>query len=236
MNTYSVYPEGFSPLIPDLIRPQEAKPASYDHSKGPRKKDGDPLWVAPYKDIGNRYRTESLFLETITGLDPDIYWPLWTLKTEDVILPPSHWYFRRFPKGTIPSLRRIYLQIADPHEHEFAMRVFKSDQQWKAVCSSTKIRDHVDEWRQALELKLKSEGAAILRDMALHGAGPQAIQAARWLAEGGWKTKATKGRPSKDEVSRQVKVEVGIAKTLEADAERIGLSLGDKLMKDSSIG
>lgn len=189
----------------------------------------------PYKDVQNRYRTESLFYETIrkSELDREIYWPIFTLREEDYKPPPSDWYQQpladgtfRYKDGVIPSLRKIYLQYSDPAEYEFSMKVFHSDRHWKILQGCEFFKPYLAEWRQTLAKKLESEAVMVMRDLAVNGPGPQALQAAKWLAERShFDAPRGKGRPSNQEVAKETRLQVEQARMLKEDAERMGLML-----------
>jgi hypothetical protein len=192
------------------------------------KPDGTSCNVAPYKDVMGRYRTESLFYETMSKgeLDRDVYWPIFTLEENPKKLTASNWYFERYPDNTIPSLRQIYLKMADPAEYDFAMAVFKSDRHWKILTNCAFFQPYLEEWRTTLRLKLRSEGIKTLRELALSGPGPQALQAGKWLAEMSFEPRAEKGRPTAKQVATETRVQVEQNKFLMEDAERMGIKIG----------
>ena len=49
------------------------------------------------------------------------------------------------------------------------------------------------------------------------------VNAAKYLAEKGYLSK--RGRPSKEEVERERKIQAGVSKELEGDMERLGLKV-----------
>lgn len=189
--------------------------------------DGKSPNEIPYRDVIGRYRTESLFLETINkgNLDPEVYWPIWTLEERDKTLTEANWYSKRYPGRIIPSLRRLYLQEADPAEYDFAMKFFGSDRHWKILTKSKFFQPYLEEWRETLEVKLRSEATKTMRDLSLNGPGPQALQAAKWLAEGNFKPKAEKGRPSSQSMAVATRKELDTNRMLMEDAERMGLKI-----------
>lgn len=188
------------------------------------KPDGSPLNEAPYRDVQGRYRTESLFFETF-DLDRDVYWPVFSLRETDLKLAPTSWFYDRYPDHTIPSLRKIYLGISDPAEYNFAMKVFQSDRHWKILQKCKFFEPYLEEWRAALELKLRSEAIETMRDLALNAPAPQALQASKWLAEMQFKQKAEKGRPSAQSIAVATRKDVDQAKMLLEDAERMGINI-----------
>lgn len=191
------------------------------------KPDGTSCNVAPYKDVIGRYRTESLFYETMAKaeLDREIYWPIFTLNENDLVLTPSNWYYDRYPDHKVPSLRKIYLAEADPAEYDFSMKVFKSDRHWKILTKCTFFQPYLEEWRSTLRTKLHSAGIKTLLELAMSGPGPQALQAAKWLAEFGFEPKQSKGRPTNQQVAVETRKSVEQDRILLEDAERIGVKL-----------
>lgn len=100
-----------------------------------------------------------------------------------------------------PSIYRLFIEANDPEEYTFANTYFDSWDHWKQVRSSYAIKDHYASMREDLETKFRSEAvAAIIK--ASKGTGPQAVSAAKYIAEKGWE-KATKGRPSKAAVQQE---------------------------------
>lgn len=158
------------------------------------------------RDEQGRFRTQSLFLET--NQVSDKYPPLFTLKDY------NH-------KG-LPSLKLIYLSYdhVPGHEYQFAMDVFGSWQHWQKLFES-RMRDTFLAWQEELEVKMAAKG---YKSLALAAKNPEkGIAAAKFLADRGWKQK--RGRPSKEEVERERRVQAGIKNEFESDIERIGLSL-----------
>lgn len=119
-----------------------------------------------------------------------------------------------------PSLKRIYLSYDDPTEYQFAIDIFGTWKYWQMIQSSPAVKRYVQEWREELEVKTKSEA---LRETikASKGTSSQAFAAAKFIATEGWKSK--RGRPSKEEVERTKRVESRLSKDLSDDADRLGL-------------
>jgi len=155
-----------------------------------------------YKDSMGRYRTQSLFLETISITTET---PVFTLKPQD-------------HKG-LPSLKRLYLEWMDPTEYSFAVEVLGSWEHWLKLCGSEWFMEHITVWRDELEIKLRSEGVASMRKLAAKGNK----DASKWLAEKGWNKRSGAGRPSKEEVERERMQQARLASDLDDDAKRLGL-------------
>jgi len=152
------------------------------------------------------YRTVSLYRE----LNQSTLEPLLTLKEVDY----------EYKGRILPSLHRLYMEISDPTEYRVAMEIFGSWRCWQRQVNSKAIFEHIAEWREQLEIKLRSEALTALISTAVEP-GPKGVAAARYVAEKGWEKRA--GRPSKAEVERQKKIHAGINSAVESDAERLGI-------------
>ena len=152
-------------------------------------------------DSMGRPITQSLFLEV--GYSDSA---LFTLKDNDFE------YNGRY----LPSIKRIYLEIADPTEYEFATTCFIGWSHWQRICDNKVLRRHIDEWRMELEVKLRSKGVKAAM-VAAHGGN---YQAAKWLADRGWDTRGP-GRPSKADVERETKIQAAIHDEYSADIIRL---------------
>ena len=154
----------------------------------------------PLRDSINNFRTLSLFLETnTTDLEP-----LFTLKDDD---------YRKEGK-LYKSMKRIYLSYNDPTEWDFVQDVLGNWRHWERLCNNKIIRSYIDQWRLELEIKLRSQGVR-----NLYEASGKKADAAKWFAEGAWKGK--RGRPSKDEVEREKRVQAGIEQDLDSHWQRL---------------
>lgn len=157
-------------------------------------------------DTNGRPLTQSLFLE-LGYSDFAIY----TLKDQDHV----------WNEKTYSSLKRLYLEVADPTEYVFATTYLLGWRHWKRLCDNKVIRAYIDEWREELEVKLRSQGVK----HALTSAKTGSFQAAKWIADRGWEQRGV-GRPSKDEVEREKKFQARVDSEYNADIIR--LQVGDK--------
>jgi len=157
-----------------------------------------------FLDGGGKPLTQSLFLE----INYDENYAVYTLKDQD----------HEYNGKTYPSIKRLYLEMEDPTEYEFATKYLLGWQHWKRLCANAALRKHIDEWREELELKIVSQG---VRDMInLTGSEGGSFQAARWLAERGWE-KRKAGRPSKAEIDKRVAQDAKIREDFEGDIARM---------------
>lgn len=154
-------------------------------------------------DEMGRYITQSLFLE-INYTSHAVY----TLKDD-------HYEYNGV---VLPSIKRLYLEMEDVTEYEFANTYFCGWRHWQRLLDNKVIRKHIDEWREELEYKLRAKGIKKIIESVKN---PQnAMQAAKWLADRGWSTRAA-GRPSKEEIQREKEIATRISDEFSADIYRL---------------
>lgn len=152
-------------------------------------------------DSMGKFRTQSLFLELGYGAEA-----LFTLKDQDHVHEGT----------TYLSMKRLYLEFEDPTEYEFANEILLGWKHWHRMCENKLIRKHIDDWRDELEVKLRSRA---ITD-AIKEARKGHFQAAKWVADRGWATRGA-GRPTKQETERQKKIEERIEDEYRGDVVRM---------------
>ncbi len=144
--------------------------------------------------------TTALFRETGYGKGKDIF----TLEDEDFIQQGKTFY----------SLKKRYLECRDPHEYTFAVKWIGSWKHWLRIKESERLRPHVEEWADELEVKLRSEGLAkIMKE--------DSYNANKYIADKGWNKVA--GRPTKEAVAGERKKQAAIRGEVSDDADRLGI-------------
>ena len=161
--------------------------------------------MGDFKDTCGKWLTQAVFWE----LRHEKYTPSFSLKDYDL----------ERDGVTYPSLKHIYLRYSDPTEYTFATEVLGGWEHWQAIQSSYALRPYIQKWREELEIKLRAEALKSLRKAASEGS--KGIAAAKYLAEKGWEKK--RGRPSKEEVEKETKVEAALRKEYAEDAKRLGV-------------
>lgn len=151
---------------------------------------------------GGQLLTQSLFLEFGYDTDKAVY----TLKEVD----------HEFNGKVYPSIKRLYLEMEDPTEYQFAETYFVGWRHWMRICDNKFLRKYVDEWREELEYKLRAKAVKNMLKSAADGN----YQACKWLADRGWHTRPA-GRPSKAEVEHEKKVLAAIGDEYANDAIRL---------------
>lgn len=169
------------------------------------------------KNKNNTYIINGLFYELQHKANDDVT-PLFSLKENDIIRDGVKY----------PSLKRIYMSYnhVPGLEYEFAIDVFREWEHWERICNGFHTKEHVQQWRDELTVRLKAEAIKSMVDISKGDSG-SAAQAAKYIASLGWEVKA--GRPTKEEKTRQAKIAAGVNETLKEDMDRLGLSVvGEK--------
>lgn len=117
-----------------------------------------------------------------------------------------------------PSLKRLYLEEEDPTEYLFATKYLLGIKHWLRICDNKLFTPHVEEWRFELELKLRAKGVKGLIKSAEKGSQTSL----KWLSERGWSDRPA-GRPSKEEIEREKKIQMGITDEFAEDFKRLSL-------------
>ena len=160
-----------------------------------------------YKDLmideKGAMRTQSLFLEI--GYNYDV--ALFTLKDRDYEA-----------KGKLfKSLKLLYLAEEDVIEYGFANTHLLGWGHWQRMCNNKQLTPHINDWREELELKLRSQA---VRDIIDASAEEKGFQALKWLADKGW-GKRSAGRPTKDATDHNKRMKEKLDGEFGADVVRM---------------
>ena len=154
-----------------------------------------------FVDDRGRYKTLSLFLEIAYDRDA-----IYTLKDYD----------HDYNDKTYISLKRLFLEIADPTEYTFSTKYLAGWEHWQKICNNKVLAQHIEKWRTELEMKLRSEAVRTIYGQSRKGS----VTAAKWLAERGWDDRPA-GRPSKAEIEKQTKIIQDVQNEFEQDYTRL---------------
>jgi hypothetical protein len=144
--------------------------------------------------------TQSLFLE----FNYEEKYAYFTFADED----------KEYRGKTYYSLKRLFLEAADPTEYRFATEYLLGWNHWKRLNENKALREHFDKWREELEVMLRSEALQDILQMTDN------FQARKWLADRGWEKRAP-GRPSKSESERDNNIQERIANELDSIVVRM---------------
>jgi hypothetical protein len=154
-------------------------------------------------DSMGRPLTQSLFLEL--GYTE---FAVYTLKEHDYAYKGKNY----------PSLKRLYLKEEDVTEYEFATKHLLGWQHWKRLCENKQINKHVVEWREELELKIRSQAIRDMQNLCASENGN--FSAAKFLADRGWEKRAP-GRPSKLDKEKEDRLADRLSEEFSADIVRM---------------
>lgn len=154
-------------------------------------------------DTMGRPLTQSLFLEC----GYNVQYAVFTFNDND----------KTYDGRIYPSLKKLYLECEDPTEYQFARKHLLGWNHWKRLNENKMLREEFDEWREELEVAMRSDAVQAIRDMTADGSN---FQAAKWLADRGWDKRGA-GRPSKAEIERENNIQSRMGDYLDAEIIRM---------------
>lgn len=128
-----------------------------------------------------------------------------------------------------PVFRDIFLEYRDPTGYKLAREYLGSIEHWNRLIKHCFwFRDALSEWNTELEAMIHSESVQTMMEIANDETHRGRLQAAKWLAEKGYKTKPESslksvGRPTKEQVAGEIKKIARQSTEEEDDRVRIGL-------------
>jgi hypothetical protein len=153
-----------------------------------------------FLDSMGRYKTQSLFLET--AYDSEAFF---TFDDVDKV----------YKGKTYTSLKRLYLEMEDVTEYAFADAHLAGWNHWKKICGNSAIREHIEDWRYELELKLTARAMSKIKEMAEEGN----YNAAKYIANKEYSS--GKGRPTKADKEAALKRATLTEDSTKAEGARI---------------
>ena len=168
--------------------------------------------MSKFKSTNGQHLTLALFIETAFRDKESI---LYTLKDQD-------------HRG-YPSLYRLYMEMADFTEWEFANTYLDGWSHWQTLCNCTWFQPYIQRWRTELELMVKSRALKrMIQKAEEQNSAKESFMIDKFLIEKGWIDKNAdpkrRGRPTKAEIQRQAKEEININRQLAEDAKRLDLN------------
>ncbi len=140
--------------------------------------------MSRFKASNGLHLTQKLFLELSYH---DTEGVIYTLKDQD-------------HRG-YPSLYRLYMEMEDLTEYEFANAHLDGWKHWEQITSAPWFRPYIVRWRKELELKIKARALrAIMAEAAADT--KYSFAANRYLVDKGWveRPEGKRGRPSSKEI------------------------------------
>lgn len=165
----------------------------------------------PYKSDSGMWYTEAIFFDRM-ATKPQSVW----------VIKPVFTFFDK--KKDFICGQETFMEVADPTGYKWAIQYLGDYNHWVRLMKTSWFPEVVEIWKENLATKLRSEALWKVREIA-SGDSAQALPAAKYLAEEGWQPKATKGRPSKEMVDKELKQLTQAAQAHDDDAVRIGLKV-----------
>lgn len=160
-----------------------------------------------FKNANGNWILAGLFLETSYNDKTHV---IYTLKDDDYVLHGKKYI----------SIKRLYLLEEDPTEYQVATKYFGGWKHWKALCDSPTLQEHIEDWREELEVKLRSEGVRAMITKASDASDKNSFSAAKYLSDKGWQDKKV-GRPSKADIDNERKKQANVKSKVVGDLERL---------------
>lgn len=161
-------------------------------------------------DSQGRYLTQSMFYEHVYSTGPEVQY---TLSDKPIHIERDG--------RTIYSLKKLFLDMEDPHEWTFADTYLVGWSHWQKMNNNKVLKAHFDAWRHELAIKMRSKALQQILDLADDGN----MNAAKFVAKKEWETRAA-GRPSKQEVQRRISEDRQIENTFKKDQSRLNKAHG----------
>ena len=154
-----------------------------------------------FKSTNGIYYTKQLFYETA---DVEREFVLYTLKDQD---HEGH-----------PSLRRLYMEIADETEFKVADTLFAGWPHWKKLLQCQWFLEYLNEWREELRVKQASSSLSALLQKAAQGDSKvNQYLLDRKLRE----EKAGVGRPTRAKIKQEAALMIQDKEDIKEDLKRL---------------
>lgn len=164
-----------------------------------------------YKGKNNGWLTQSIFYEMWLELYP-----------QNRHADPVFSLYK--PRPGLIDCKTTFVEMDDVTGYDWAMKYLESYDHWLYLLDRQWFAKAYEVWKNELQAKLKARALRRITELTTSTNEAQALAASKYLAERGWE-KAGRGRPSKDEVKGEMKRLITQAETLDADAQRIGLTV-----------
>jgi len=167
-----------------------------------------------FKSSQGKWLLRALFLDVIRNLGNSVY-------SHDYSTDAPYWLNNNLDNDSRPVLRHEFIKLRDPTGVKFANKWLGGWQHLKALQESKWFAETWAEWQEELYQTDKMERLEKIREIA-ESTEPQAFQAAKYLANREYEsTPSKRGRPSKEEISGNLKNEIRQLTQLEEDNQRM---------------
>lgn len=167
------------------------------------------------KNASGKHYTKQLFYEIWNNLD---------INNRVGEQPPFTLYV---DKPGMVNFGKAYIETEDPSGYKITQKLLGGDyKHWMALLKCTWFLESKEVWDKELEARLYSRGLEAIKEIAMDENHKGRLQAARLLVDKSYSTskmdsKASRGRPTKEEVQGHIREAVHAEKALQDDLERI---------------
>ena len=166
-----------------------------------------------FKNAVGAHLLKALFYEMAVDFErPDV---LYTLKQEDTadIQDSSKVYL---------SIHRLYVEMEDASEYEFAKKYFDNWTHWKKLIECNWFKPYLAEMREELDVKLKARALNSLRKVATDKLNKNHYMANKFIIDHGLGVKSdNRGRPSKEKIKAEADKMFSAKTEIDEDYARI---------------
>lgn len=121
-----------------------------------------------------------------------------------------------------PSLHRLYIEMKDVSEYEFAKTYFDNWSHWKKLLECSWFKPYLEEMREELDVSLKAEAINKIRLTASNPNDKNYYNANRFIENKGLAIKKdNRGRPSKEKIRSEADKLFKAVGEVDEDYERI---------------
>lgn len=139
-----------------------------------------------YKNPAGAYLLKALFWEETNDFS-DKTDVLYTLKQDD--------------HEGYPSIHRLYLEMEDAPEYDFAQKYFSNWTHWSRLTECNWFKPYLLEMRTELDVRLKARALQALRETAADKNNKNSYMANKFIIDQGLGLKKdSRGRPSKEKI------------------------------------
>jgi len=170
---------------------------------------------SPFRNQTNQRYTKQLFHDMQQ-----------TMTIEDRLIKPMFTLHHDQP-GLI-NFRKVYVALGDPTGYKVSQEYLEDYSHWELLMKSPWFREAKEVWDRELDAKLSSEGLTAIRAFAdgIEDVPPALqLQASKYLADKQYrkvlKEAPARGRPSKEEVTGELKKAVADTADIASDLARI---------------
>lgn len=170
-----------------------------------------------YKNIMGVHYLKPLFFEMIKdGSEKPLV--MYTLKDYD------HTVTIDGEEKVLPSIKRLFVDLEDTTEYEFANLYFDSFQHWKKIRATEWMKPIYEEMKEELSLKLRARYLKKVKELS--DDEKLGMQANRYLLDHDAPVKEDKrGRPSKAKITEEAEKLFAQVEDINSDYERLGIKL-----------